>query len=187
MAVPRVLSIFKVRDEGNLEFWVSNVVIILSTVLGVYLAAQAGYRTALDFELARTERESFYMRRAMLDELKDNLTQADQISKTMAESGWRFRNTDPDVFKLQSFVWETMKQQSTTFQIPSEVLTGVRRYYDKSGGYAKALGVGQGTAIEAANGWMKDTQEVREKVVPAMERDIAQLREKLVNRGVQIN
>ena len=54
MAVPRILSIFKVRDEGNLEFWVSNVVIILSTVLGVYLAAQAGYRTALDFELART-------------------------------------------------------------------------------------------------------------------------------------
>jgi len=79
------------------------------------------------------------------------------------------------------------EQQSTTFQIPSEVLTGVRRYYDKSGGYAKALGVGQGTAIEAANGWMKDTQEVREKVVPAMERDIGQLREKLVNRGVQIN
>jgi hypothetical protein len=80
-----------------------------------------------------------------------------------------------------------MKQQSTTFQIPAEVLTGVRRYYDKSAGYAKSLAVGQGTATEAANLWMKDTLEVREKVVPAMERDIAQLREKLVNRGVQIN
>jgi hypothetical protein len=187
MAVPRALSIFKVRNEGNLEFWVSNLVIVLSTVLGVYLAAQAGYRTALDFELARTERESFYMRRALLDELKDNLTQADEISKNMAENGWRFKNSDPEVFKLQGYVWETMKQQSTTFQIPSEVLTGVRRYYDRSGAYAKALGVGQGTAIEAANSWMKDTQDVREKVVPAMERDIAQLKEKLVKRGVQIN
>ena len=109
MAVPRVLSIFKVRDEGNLEFWVSNLVIVLSTVLGVYLAAQAGYRTALDFELARTERESFYMRRALLDELKDNLTQADEISKNMAENGWRVRNADPEIFKLQGYVWETMK------------------------------------------------------------------------------
>ena len=187
MAVPRVLSIFKVRDEGNLEFWVSNLVIVLSTVLGVYLAAQAGYRTALDFELARTERESFYMRRALLDELKDNLTQADEISKNMAENGWRVRNADPEIFKLQGYVWETMKQQSTTFQIPTDVLTGVRRYYDKSGGYAKSLAVGQGTAMDAAKSWLKDTQEVREKVVPAMERDIAQLREKLVNRGVQIN
>ncbi|MDZ4792357.1 MAG: hypothetical protein SGJ17_14325 [Hyphomicrobiales bacterium] len=33
---------FKVREHGNLEFWISNFVIIISTVLGVYLAAQAG-------------------------------------------------------------------------------------------------------------------------------------------------
>lgn len=187
MAVPRLLSIFKVRDEGNLEFWVSNAVIILSTVLGVYLAAQAGYRTALDFELARTERESYFMRRAMLDELKDNLVHADEISKNMVENGWRFKASDPDIFKLQGYVWETMKQQSTTFQIPSDVLTGVRRYYDKSNGYTKALAVGQGTAIEAANLWMKDTQEVREKTIPALEKDIDDLRNKLVKRGVQTN
>ncbi len=187
MAVPRILRIFKVRSEGNLEFWVSNAVIVLSTVLSVYLAAQAGYRTALDFELARTDRESYYMRRALLDEVKDNLTQADQISKNMVETGWRFRNSDPEIFKLQGFVWETMKEQSTTFQIPSEVLTGVRRYYDKSGGYAKALAVGQGTAIEAANAWAKDTQEMRENVMPAMERDIAQLYAKLTKRGLELN
>ncbi len=187
MAVPRLLSVFKVREDGNLEFWVSNAVILLSTVLGVYLAAKAGYRTALDFELARTQRESFYMRRALLDELKDNLTQADAISKNMVENGWRFKNSDPDVFKLQGYVWETMKQQSITFQVPSELLTGIRRYYDKSSAYTKALAVGQGTAIEAANSWSKDTQDVREKVVPAMERDIAQLHDKLVDRGLQID
>jgi hypothetical protein len=103
----------------------------------------------------------------------------------MVENGWRFKASDPDVFKLQSYVWETMKQQSTTFQIPSDVLTGVRRYYDKSNGYTKALAVGQGTAVEAANAWMKDTQEVREKTVPALEKDIEELRNKLVKRGVQ--
>lgn len=187
MAVPRVLRIFKVRETGNLEFWVSNLVIVLSTVLGVYLAAQAGYRTALDFETARTERESYYMRGALLDELKDNLARAEEISKNMAENGWRVRGADPEIFKLQGYVWETMKEQSITFQIPSEVLTGVRRYYDKSGGYAKSLAIGQGTAMDAANEWKKDTAEVREKIVPAMERDIAQLREKLVSRGLELN
>lgn len=186
MAVPRILRIFKVREEGNLEFWVSNAVIVFSTILGVFLAAQAGYRTALDFELARSEREGYYMRRALLDEVRDNLDHADQISKNMAESGWRFRNSDPEIFKLQSYVWETMKEHEITFQLPSEILTGVRRYYDKSAAYAKSLAVGQGTAIEAANNWMKDTAEVRDKIVPALESDIAQLRERVQARGLKI-
>ena len=187
MAVPRVLSIFKVREEGNLEFWVSNVVIIFSTVLGVFLAAQAGYKTALDFEVARSEREGYFMRRALLDELKDNLVQADSMSKNMVDQGWRFRNSDPNVFKLQSFVWETMKQQEITFQLPAGVLTGVRRYYEKSGDYGRLLAVGQGTAIDGAKAWMKDTQEVREKIVPTLEQDIAVLHQRLVGRGVQVD
>ncbi|HEY7646993.1 MAG TPA: hypothetical protein VH858_18270 [Hyphomicrobiales bacterium] len=187
MAVPRVLRVFRVRDQGNLEFWVSNVIIVLSTVLGVYLAAQAGYKTALAFETARTQREGYYMRRALMDELSDNLAQADEISKNMIDSGWRFTNSNPAIFKLQSYVWETMKQQSITFQIPSEILTGVRRYYDKSDGIARSLAVGQGTAIEAAKLWQKETQNMRDKVVPAMEKDIAALRNRLTAQGLDVN
>ena len=185
MAVPRVLSIFKVRGEGNLEFWVSNVVIIFSTVLGVYLAAQAGYKTALDFEVTRSEREGYFLRRALLDELKDNLVQADSMPKNMVDQGWRFRNSDPNVFKLQSFVWETMKQQEITFQLPAGVLTGVRRYYEKSGDYERLLAVGQGRRM-TGQAWMKDTQDVREKIVPTLEQDIAVLHQRLVGRGVQV-
>ena len=59
-----ILRMFRVREQGNAEFWVSNLVIVLSTLLGVYLAAQAGYRTAIDFELARAEREIFHAPRA---------------------------------------------------------------------------------------------------------------------------
>jgi hypothetical protein len=187
MAVPRILRIFKVRDQGNLEFWVSNAVIVMSTVLGVYLAAQAGYKTAVAFELGRTQREGYYMRRALLDELNDNLSQADEISKNMIESGWRFTNSDPALFKLQSYVWETMKQQSTTFQIPSQILTGVRRYYDKSDGIARSLAVGQGTAVDAAKTWQKETQDMRDKVLPAMEKDIASLRNRLAAQGLEVD
>ncbi len=187
MAVPHVLRIFKVREQGNLEFWVSNAVIIFSTVLGVFLAAQAGYRTALDFEFARSDREGYYMRRALLDELKDNLVQADSMSKNMIDQGWRFRNSDPNVFKLQNYVWDTMKQQNVTFQLPATVLTGVRRYYEKSGDYARLLAVGQGTAVDGAKAWIKDTQEVREKLVPTLEQDIAVLHQRLSGRGIQVD
>jgi hypothetical protein len=184
MAVPRVLSIFKVRAEGNLEFWVSNFIIILSTVLGVYLAALAGYKTALEFEISRTQRESYFMRTALLDELKDNLEQAEKNADfIMNKDGWRFK-AGPEAYKMQSFVWETMKQQSTTFQIPSELLTAVRRYYDNTNSYGTDMRAASSPAIEAAKALLAETKAMREKTLPAMEKDIARLREKLEKLGL---
>jgi hypothetical protein len=179
----RVFRIFKVRDQGNAEFWVSNLIIVLSTVLGVFLAAQAGYRTAIDFELTRGDREGYYMRRALLDEVKDNLDQADQWSKWMIENGWRARDGNPDAYKLQSYVWETMKQQAITFQLAPAVLTGLRRYYDNAGTHALNLARGQGTAVDAAKAFIEDTKKVREETLPAMEKDIATLKSRLERRG----
>jgi hypothetical protein len=68
-----IVRIFRVRESGNAEFWIANLVVMASTIIGVYLAAQAGFKTALQFEVARSERDGFYMRRALLDELKDKL------------------------------------------------------------------------------------------------------------------
>ena len=179
MAVPRMLSIFKVRPEGNLEFWVSNLVIVVSTVLGVYLAAQAGYRVALEFEVARGQRESYFVRRALLDELKDNLDQADKYADyVMNKDGWRFKG-NADAYKLQSYIWETMKQQTITFQLPPDVLTGVRRYYDDAAARADGMRQGQGTAMDAAKALLADTKKVREGLVPKMENGIAALEARL--------
>jgi hypothetical protein len=182
----RMLRIFKVRDHGNLEFWVSNLVIVFSTILGVYLAAKAGYSTAIEFEQARSDREGYYMRRALLDELRDNLDQADQWADFIVnKDGWRYQG-NPDAYKLQGYVWETMKQQAITFQLAPPVLTGVRRYYDNAGAYATNLARGQGTAIDAAKAFSADTKKMREETVPAMEKDIAGLKSRLDARGVAL-
>jgi hypothetical protein len=79
-----------------------------------------------------------------------------------------------------------MKQQSITFQIPPEILTGVRRYYDRSDGVARSLAVGHGMAIEAARLWQKETQNIGDKVVPTMEKDIAALRNRLTAHGLDV-
>jgi hypothetical protein len=184
MAVPRMLSIFKVRSEGNLEFWVSNLIIVVSTVLGVFLAAQAGFKTALEFEVVRNEREGFYMRRAMLDELKDNLDQADKyVDYVVNKDGWRFK-ADANAYKLHGYVWETMKQQSITFQLPRNVLTGVRRYYDDAEANASGMREGQGTAMEAAKALQEATKKMRETVVPEMEKGLAAVQKRLESRGL---
>lgn len=175
------------RSVNSIEFWISNIVIIISTVLGVYLAAQAGFRTALQFEVARADREGFFMRRALLDEVRDNLTKADEfVDFVQNKDGWRYKGT-PDAYTLQNFVWETMKEQSITFQLPPAALTGIRRYYDDARGLGYSMAQGQGTAIEAAKAWTEKTKAMRDTVIPAMEQDIAALKGRLESSGVPLN
>lgn len=208
--VPRIFKIFKVRESGNAEFWISNLVIMASTILGVYLAAQAGYRTALDFEIARGERDGYYMRRALLDEVEDNLRAVDgwsanfekvlraRISKDYFlptdtwiaywadKNGWE-QGDHPDEIRMQTFVWETMKEQSITFQLPPGLLSAVRRYNDAMDSNGKAVARAKDwKAARAAKAILDDAKRMRDETVPAFERDIANLRDSLAAKGVPL-
>ncbi len=39
------------------EFWIKNLIVVLSTVLGVYLAAYTNLETATEFETVRVDRD----------------------------------------------------------------------------------------------------------------------------------
>jgi hypothetical protein len=205
-----VLRILKVRESGNAEFWVSNLFIMASTIIGVYLAAQAGFSTALQFEIARSDRDGYYMRRALLDEVKDNVAAADEWSAGMEKTlrnrisadyflptdnwvdywsekgGWQSSRIKPDEVKMQTFVWETMKQQTITFQLAPQLLSGVRRYYDAMEGNMKEMLGTDWKSAKAAKAIVEDTKRMREEIIPAFERDIAELRDKLTKTGVPL-
>jgi hypothetical protein len=204
------LRIFKVRESGNAEFWVSNLFVMASTIIGVYLAAQAGFSTALQFEVARSERDGYYMRRALLDEVKDNIASVDEWSGAFEKvlrnrisdqyflpsdswitywsdkGGWSNAGIHPDELKMKTFVWETMKQQAITFQLSPELLSAVRRYYDGMEGNMKDTQSREWKAGHAAKAILEDTQRMREMTVPAFEKDIAELRASLEARQVPV-
>jgi hypothetical protein len=206
----RVLRIFKVRESGNAEFWLSNLFIMASTIIGVYLAAQAGFTTALQFEVARNDRDGYYMRRALLDEVRDNLSSVDDWSKTMEKAlrnrisadyflptdswsdywsdkgGWSNSRIKPEEVKMKTFVWETMKQQSITFQLSPELLSGVRRYYDSMEGNMKDMLGNEWKSGPAAKAILADTKRMRDETIPAFEKDIASLQANLTKMGVPI-
>jgi hypothetical protein len=205
-----VRRIFKVRESGNAEFWVANLFLMASTIIGVYLAAHAGFTTALQFEIARSERDGYYMRRALLDEVKDNLDSVGEWSgafeKTLRnriseqyflpsdtwtaywseKNGWSNAGVAPEELKMKTFVWETMKQQAITFQLAPELLSAVRRYYDSMDGNMKDVLGHEWRAGPAAKSILEDTRRMREEIVPAFERDIAELRESLLARSVPV-
>ncbi len=205
-----VLRVFKVRESGNAEFWLSNLFIMASTIIGVYLAAQAGFTTALQFEIARNDRDGYYMRRALLDEVKDNLASVDEWSAGMEKAlrnrvsadyflpsdtwvgywsdknGWSNSNIKPDEVKMKTFVWETMKQQAITFQLAPELLSSVRRYYDNMDGNMKDVLGHSWKAGPAAKAIVEDTKRMREETLAAFDKDIAELRQRLTTMGVPI-
>ncbi len=206
----RIVRIFKVRESGNAEFWLSNLFIVASTIIGVYLAAQAGFKTALQFEIARNDRDGYYMRRALLDEVKDNLASVDEWSGSFEKvlrnrisdqyflpsdtwtvywsdkNGWSNAGVAPDELKMKTFVWETMKQQAITFQLEPALLSAVRRYYDSMDANMKDVLGHEWKAGPAAKAILADTKRMRQEAVPAFEKDIAELRESLLARSVPI-
>jgi hypothetical protein len=209
--MPRhITRIFKVRESGNAEFWLSNLFIMASTVLGVYLAAQAGFSTALQFEVARSERDGYYMRCALLDEVKDNIDSVGEWSGSFEKvlrnrisdqyflpsdtwtmywsdkNGWSNAGVVPDELKMKTFVWETMKQQAVTFQLAPQLLSAVRRYYDSMDGNMKDILSREWKAGPAAKAILEDTKRMREETIPALEKDIAKLRASLIARSVPI-
>ncbi len=203
--VSQVLNVFKVRETGNKEFWISHAVVFLSTVLGVYLAAQAGYRTAIDFEVTRSERDGYFMRVALLDEVKDNLALAEKFAAVfIAQKGESWGQNLED-FKLKDYVWRTMQQQSTTFQLPGEILSAVRRFNEtvedkvKEIGHISKVTLQGGTQITIFQGEYaeklvppaqsirNEVKKMREVTVPALERNIADLRSVLIDKRVPLS
>jgi hypothetical protein len=206
----QISRIFRVRESGNAEFWIANLVVMASTILGVYLAAQAGFATALQFEVARSERDGYYMRRALLDEVKDNLASVDEWSETFEKAlrnrisdqyflpsdtwpgywsdknGWSNAGIVPDDLKMKIFVWETMKQQAITFQLAPELISAVRRYYDGMDSNMKDVQGHEWKAGPAAKAILNDTKRMRDIILPAFEKDIAELRSSLQARSVPV-
>lgn len=165
------------------ELWINNAVVLSSTVLGVYLAARAGYRTAVDVSVINQLREGYYLRRALCDEVKDNLDTVDRWMDNYIKDGWRYRG-DASIFHLQDYVWKTMQEQTTTFQIPADTLTSVRRYYHNF--RLNMQDMMAAAAIDCAKFMQEETRKMRETTIPALERDVMELRAQLTKRGVEV-
>lgn len=167
-----------VTNSKNTEFWISHVIILAGTIIGVYLAASAGLKVAIQFELIKSDRDSYYMRSALLDELKDN---TDTINKWGTEyRGGKARKFigKPKDFKLDTYVWTTMQDNTGTFEIPSVILTNVRRYYrDVNIGLSKMTS--RNPAAKDVDLMLEQTKTMNETTLVLLKEDIKELKKRL--------
>ena len=185
MKLSSLTNLFNVSNNTNREFWFGHTLILLATVLAVYLAASAGLKTAVEFELIKSDRDSFYMRSALLDEARDNAEQMETWVKEYRGGKARKFIGNPEFFKLDDYIWQTMKDNPGTFEIPSEVLTGVRRYYGLSENTLRHM-TGKKPAADKADALLKATESFKSEVLPVLEKDIKKLQDKLEGMDIEL-
>ncbi|OCG03994.1 hypothetical protein [Gilliamella sp. wkB112] len=122
----------KVNSEKNEEikkasFWVNHIFILLATVIGVYLAANQGYKQAVQFENMKSYKDNYYLQKSLQYELIDNINILKNYLVKCQDSSYLGARTEP--LNFYTLVWDNMKFSSTTLGTPPELLRDAQRFY----------------------------------------------------------
>ncbi|WP_392558242.1 hypothetical protein [Orbus mooreae] len=176
MPNPKV-DVERVNEIKKASFWVSQLFIIIATVVGVYLAASQGYKQAIQFENMTSYKEGYYLQKSLQYELQDNVTiLKDYMTKIQNGNYYGARNESLDFYTL---VWENMKFSSTTLSTPPDLLRQAQQFYRE---VAKLHDSIAKSDISVPNG-VKKLQEqidiVEQSLIPALEKSTDQIKAEL--------
>lgn len=126
-------TILDLSKRQNVLFWISQIAIILSTIVGVYLATSEGLKSAVEFHNLTTLEKKYYSLNALHQEIASN-------NDLIVQYTGRLLNKDEDgnatthngvgiLPDLNWFVWTTMTNSSETLDLPVEILRDANRYY----------------------------------------------------------
>lgn len=129
-------KLLETGEISNLSFWIGQFFMLLATVLGVYLAGQQGLQQAVEFEQIQSDKNNYYLRQSLHDELNDNLQLIREYTEKL--SGVSVNSARRQDLILDKFVWDTMRYSSATLETPSELLGESRKFYrDVNDAYEK--------------------------------------------------
>jgi hypothetical protein len=178
--------LFSVSTSKNREFWFSHAIILAATIIAVYLAASAGLKSAVQFELIKSDRDSYYMRSALLEELKDNLDNIESWGKEYRSGKAGEFIGKPDDFKLDTYVWTSMKESPSTFEIPSEILTNIRRYYRNTDIALAKMTSKKSSSSTVVDTMLEQSKDIRANTLELLEANIKSLKTKLQKLDVPL-
>ncbi|UTW49239.1 hypothetical protein [Bacterioplanoides sp. SCSIO 12839] len=110
-------------------FWVGHILMIIATIAGVYLAAQAGLQQAILFDDVIARQNNYFLRQSLYEELQDNVAILKEYDQSYLSRGISANQIKANSPKISRYVWETMKYSQTTLETPSYFLGETRRFY----------------------------------------------------------
>jgi len=185
----RLFSSAKRRlGKTNWEFWIGNFFIVFSTVLGVYLAAHAALETAIQFEAVRADRDSYYVRTSLHNELNYNIKVYEEIIYNYQNGKSGYHKGDQWSNHPEYFVWESLKSSPALITTPPEILSGVTSFYKYSTLVLEKLakrGPSNNT-IFIANKFEEKIKEFKENTMPLLEGNLESLKEELLANEIKL-
>ena len=167
----------------NKEFWIGHFLIMVSTVLGVYLAAHSGLKTAVEFDAITSDRDNYYLRANLRDEVLYNINISEGIIKNIEKWGTFDRKAHP---KFQSYVMDTMKEQSNTLKTPNVILSGTLQYYDR---VERLIEQRKGHSLSypaLAKKLRKEIDDYKKNILSVIDKDQEELKARLAEAGVTL-
>ncbi|QMU61120.1 MAG: hypothetical protein GKR92_05150 [Gammaproteobacteria bacterium] len=185
----RVFTKAKTRiGKANWEFWIGNFFVVFSTVLGVYLAAHAALETAIQFEAVRADRDSYYVRTSLHNELENNIDVYEEIIKNYRNGKSGYSKNSQWQNHPEYFVWESLKSSPALLTTPPEILAGVSNFYKYSGLVIEKLSKRGPTndTVYIANKFDEKIIEFKEKTLLLLENNLDSLREELITQKIEL-
>ena len=175
------------QDLLNTGFWITNICMIVATIIGVFLASNEGFRQAMTFDDINTSEANYYLRRSMLLELEDNLTLVKERVDVLEQAQYKRYDPSRDDLDLDHYVWHSMQYSANTMEVPSHLLAGVRRYYRQIALIWRKMAAHQ---ISSQNGLDKvkaANREVEMQLIPSIRADLAELEQELAGYNIKVN
>lgn len=161
------------RELIKTSFWISQVFMIIATIVGVYLAAQEGLSQALAFDNLTNKQNNYYLRHALYDEVSDNVKTINEYADLIsAKSPYDLKAIHP---QMASFIWENMRFSPYTLETPSRILSETRRFYMESKEIVTKIENRFYGAKYGAEQIKKLTQRVTEQTLPALKNNYSAL------------
>ena len=114
----KLAQALKTVDNKELKstgFWLNQFFMVISTIFGVYLAAQSGLEQALKFDNFSKMEDNYYLRTSLFDEVTDNVKSVSEYAALLAKSPPK---SEMEYFKptLEKYIWQTMQYSPTTLE-----------------------------------------------------------------------
>jgi hypothetical protein len=113
------------RDLVNSGFWVGQIFLVISTVLGVYLAAHVGLKQAVVFDEIDTTENRYKVLSSLHSEIHSNIEILNDYAKRVEKTG----SSDLPEPKLQKVIWNSLPRSPTTLKLKPGLLPEVESFY----------------------------------------------------------
>jgi hypothetical protein len=168
----------------NPEFIVSQVLMIAATIIGVYLAANEGFKKAVQFQLLDADRAAYRHMAALRDEMVFN-------AETIADFAAQYRESGANIHQqflppVRTFVWDSSSEHPSVFEMPPEVLGGATAVYDRLASEMEMGGRGPDRRRELLAAFEEEAERIDTVMVPAIERQLEALRKRMRQNGMRL-